>query len=250
MSILDSINNVITSLGTASKFDISAFRSQLDNFGGIARPSLFRVLITVPSFMSGIVTTQNLSFFCQATTLPGVRIASKPVQRYGIGPLEKMPVGFEFDDLALNFIADANGNILNFFKDWSRSIVEYSSEGVPSSVPSNANKGMSGALPYYVNYKQQYQTQIDIITYAPTSQQGYSVSLLGAFPVDIGDVVLNWGQQDSLMLVPIRFSFIDMAWSGSSTNNGFFATPSSLVNSINSTVATINNTISAISNIF
>lgn len=242
------IRNIV---GSGSKFDIGTFRSHLDDFGGPARPSLFRVQINLPGFLNrSNITTRSLTFFCQSTTLPGVRLASKQVQRYGIGPLEKMPIGFEFDDLSLTFIADADGNILNFFKDWTRSIVEYSSEGVPGSIPSNRNPGMN-SMPYYVNYKNTYQTQVDIITYAPDSTEGYAVSLLGAFPVDIGDVVLNWGAQDQIMLIPVRFSFIDSAWTGNpSSAGGFISNVASVLTGVADTVKTVTNVTNSISKLF
>lgn len=191
-------------------FDVSNFRSTIDRFGGPAKNNLFQVQIAIPQFLQSQLDTATLTFFCLATTLPGVRIASKGVQRYGIGPMEKMPIGFEFNDLQIQLIGDSNGTIQNFWTAWTRSIVEYSSEGNPGSPPKNTNVGMSGALPYYLNYKSNYETQVSVITYAPTQAEGYSETLLGAYPVDIGDVQLNWGNNDQLMLIPVSLNFRDV----------------------------------------
>lgn len=214
--------------GTVVNFDISAFRATVDAFGGIARPSLFRAEIVIPSYLRNFdMSTEALTFWCMATTIPGVRIASRQVQRYGIGPLEKMPVGFEFDDIQLVFLGDMNCNILNFFKDWTRSVIEYSSEGVPSSIPNSPNFGMPTAKPYYLNYKTNYQTQVGVATFDSTGlDRTYNMELLGAFPIDIGDVILNWGAIDQVMQIPVRMSFIDAAFVFDQVR---FETPSALL---------------------
>lgn len=195
-------------------FNIANFRSVIDSYGGIMRNNLFRVEIIPPTFMNSTgITNQTLTFFCEATNLPGVRINTHQVRRYGVGPKEHMPMNHAFDSLSLNIIADAQGNMLRFFRDWTRAIIEYGNEGDPGSVPSETpNRGMT-ALPYYVNYKQNYESQVTIVVFSPDGQsESFSMSLLHAFPTDIGDISLSWGSTDQLMTIPVRFSFMDAAY--------------------------------------
>jgi hypothetical protein len=160
------------------------------------------------------INTQTLTFFCEGTNLPGVRINTAQVRRYGVGPKEHMPMNHAFDSLSLNIIADAQGNMLRFFRDWTRSIVEYANENGPGDPASTTpNRGMNTALPYYVNYKQNYEAQVTIVIFSPDGQsEAFSMSLIHAFPTDLGDISLNWGSTDQLMTIPVRFSFMDVAY--------------------------------------
>jgi hypothetical protein len=199
---------------TVGAFNISNFRAQIDSFGGIMKNNLFRVEITPPSFLSSTgITNQILTFYCEATNLPGVRINTTDIRRYGVGPREKMPVNHSFDDLNLNIIADSQGYMLRFFRDWTRGIVEYVTEGSMDSPPDQVPNRAMNAIPYYMNYKQNYEAQVTVVVFDATGQtEAFSLSLLHAFPTDVGDISLGWGQTDQLMTIPIRFSFMDVAY--------------------------------------
>jgi hypothetical protein len=209
------------STGTFSDgtFNISAFRSQIDSLGGVLRTNHFQVQIGVPPFLqSSVVNVETLSFFCKATTLPGIALVTKNVQRYGYGPLQKMPMGFENPEITLNFIADASGVILNFFNDWLRSAVEVSSDQGPNSPPMSRPNNSAPMLPWFVNYKENYQTDIAINIFDSAGNVAYTVNLNEAFPVAVGDIYVDWGDEDHYMIVPVKFNFTDTFYS----TTGFF----------------------------
>ena len=208
------LNQVIDDLtGVASTFDISTFRSELNALGGVMRTNMFQVEIAVPPFLSNI-DSRTLTFFCMATNLPGINLVAKQVQRYGYGPLEKMPFGFDNADISLNFIGDADGVILNFFNDWMRGAVEVSSDSGPNS-PVQGRPNQSAPMnPYLVNYKENYQSEVSINVFDSTGNNlAYNVNLNNAFPISVGEIYLNWGNLDNFMIIPVRFSFVDTSYS-------------------------------------
>lgn len=208
------------STAEAVAFNISNFRNSLPY--GVMRTNLFRVEISMPKIVVGSPIssyrgsdTEFLTFMCCAGTIPGVRLATTEVKRYGFGPTEKVPVSHAFDDIVLYFIGDGGGRILRFFRNWTRGILEYSSVGNIKNddlrsgdyAIGNPVQNMSS---YFVNYKTEYRSQINITSFHESGKYvSDKVGLLNAFPVDIKDIQLNWADNNQLMLVPVSFSFFD-----------------------------------------
>ena len=210
------VNVTATPLASGTKsFNIQSFRATLPQ--GVARTNLFRVEISKPDILKyqaaqskvTSIDSRLLSFLCSAGTIPGVRLTTTEVRRYGYGPTEKMPMSHAFEDITLYFIADGDGIMLKFFRYWMRGILEYNSEGSIGQV--NKNSGPLGEVsPFFVNYKTDYRSQINIVSYHESGQYiADKVSLLNAYPVDIKDIQLNWADNNQLMLIPVTFTFFD-----------------------------------------
>lgn len=198
-------------------FDISTFRFQLDSHNGIQRPSLFQVTLTLPTTLLPIYvgTVQDITFLCIEGIIPGASVDSMPVFRYGYGPLEKMPFIPVFNDVTYLFIGDGAGFIKNFFRTWQRSIVEYCSEDNPSipalASPNQTNLGM---LPYFLNYKNDYSTVINISSWQVTGTQlSDTVNLRQAFPINVADLTYNWDNSNDYEIIPVTFSYRDVSYS-------------------------------------
>lgn len=219
----DQVDDRVTVFGQrkpVQTFNISNFRSQIDALGGIARTSLYRVEISMPNMqLSGKINSQVLTFLVASVSFPGVNLTTQPVQRYGQGPLEDMPTGFVYGTCEMNILADAEGHVLRFFRDWTRGIVEY------QSVKGLENKAVPNMKPYHVNYKTQYESQITIVIYDSVGTPVYKMSLLRAFPTAQTSMFLAWSNQDQIMYVPIRFQFFDVAFENSTET--YFPGPSS-----------------------
>lgn len=222
-------------------FNISNFRSQVDSLGGIAKTSLYRVEISMPKMpLNSKINTEKLTFLVASVSFPGVRLTTQPVQRYGQGPMEDMPTGFTFGTCEMNILGDAEGNVLKFFRDWTRGIVEYQS----ATGGTLQNRALPNMKPYHVNYKQNFETQISIVLYDTAGRQVYKVTLLRAFPFDLINMFLAWSNYDQVMYIPVRFQFFDVAFgeSGDEVTSGFGASAQyqglSLIETINSGGAT------------
>ena len=85
--------------------------------------------------------------------------------------------------------------------------MEYNSIGNPSIQGEVAGNFSD---PYLVKYKNQYRSSVNIINYHESGKRiADQVSLLNAYPIDIKDIQLNWGDTNQMMIVPVTFTYFD-----------------------------------------
>lgn len=247
-------------------FSIDNFTAILDEFQGVQKTSLFSVGITAPSSISSlynITDMQTIQFLCMGAFVPAPEIQNAQVRRYGYGLSEDMPFNAAFTPRTFTFIGDGVGYILNFFRDWQRSIIEYCSENdinVPARSSPNIEQINSGFgfLPYFLNYKngaKGYATSINILSYQPTGEGRVmdSVTLMEAFPINVEDQQMSWANFDQLTLIQVTFSFRDIMYDWTTRNieytlpTGFgTAGPASLFASIGTSISNLAATLSSL----
>ena len=242
---LDPINsalfNIADLIGLNSKtakpadvgFNLNEFKQNISKRYGIARTSLFLVNIyntqnLYNQFpMSSITNAGNfsnevreLTFFCSAANLPGLLLETASTRRYGIGPLQKVPVSVTYPDLNLVFYGDNSGYINKFFRYWMNSIVMNNFNGPVNSgilpnmnplgptemarVPSEPNYAKA---PYEFEYKNLYSKTIEISLFDPDSNRFETRTFLDAYPTAIGDVNLSWANTDEFMRIPVTMTY-------------------------------------------
>jgi hypothetical protein len=191
-------------------FDVARFRSQIVGDSGLLRTNLFLVSISFPTEFASTqsqlmkLTPRTLMMFTEATSLPGLSLMSDDsIRRYGTGVTEKMPYGAVFTDLSISFLADGNGEILKMFHNWMKYIVNYDSSinGVTSK--------FNGAEPYEVGYKDQYAATMEITVYSEAADKIITYKINEVFPLFLGDISMGWADNDSIMRVPVTFSYRD-----------------------------------------
>lgn len=242
-------------------FDIDAFRAVMAK-KGIAKTNLYKVVISLPpglrqvarqlNMPSSLGDLDDICLYCESVTLPGLSLATTESKPYGYGPLEQKAYAPVFNQLQASFIIDAKGYSLSFFRNWMRSIVNYTSEGKAywSAKAPSAGGGKNNV--FEAAYKSDYETIIEIYVISGVAMQSEDSSLkvelvtktsiMRAFPVMIGDAVLNYGVTDQYLSLPVTFSFFDW-WSdsinvadvpGALGTNGDFYTPDQTVSLNNS----------------
>lgn len=193
-------------------FNVSDFRSKIDSLGGVGRTTLFRVEISIPEIVRLTNDTKidsgTLTFLVASVNFPGIRVTTHPVQRYGLGPQEDMPTGFVTGTVSMNILGDAEGNVMRFFRNWTRGIVEYQS--AKGNILSN--KVVPNMKPFHVNYKRNIETQISIALYDLAGNQVYKTTLTKAFPTDVSSTYFSWANFDQIIYFPVTFSYFDMAF--------------------------------------
>lgn len=180
-------------------FNISEFNSKLSRYG-LARDNLFFVTITPPGGLLGMPSS-DLSFFCKTVQLPGLNVNTMDVLTQGFGIQEKRPIALPLENLNTIFMVDSNFGVKRFFQSWIQSVINYdNSEGYTKSV-----KGMT---PYQVNYKQNYVGVMEVLVYSFNSEAiKYRYRFKNVFPVTIGNVDVAWENNDSIMSLPVSFSY-------------------------------------------
>jgi len=180
-------------------FNISDFQSKVAQYG-LSRDNLFIVRITPPSSLGNVMPMQDLIFFCKSVDLPAFNIDTVDFQRQGWGKVEKMPNGLPYDQLQAIFMVDSGFRVKSFFHRWLQSVVNYDS--------SNANRAYNGMQPHQIAYKDKYVGTIEVIVYSyGTESVSYVYKFIDAFPTAIGNITTSWENNDTIMTIPITFSY-------------------------------------------
>lgn len=242
----------ILSINTNMAFQIGDITATLDLLNGIQKTSLFSAVITIPSSLTpfyNIATANNLQFLCMEADIPSPEMQVMPIRRYGYGMSEDMPFNAGFAPKVFTFIADGQGFVTNFFRDWQRSIFEYSSESDPNA-PAKSSPNIASAggplLPYLVNYKNNsqgsdglsvgYSSTINIQAWTPIGNIDGSMvdtaTYMEVFPINIEDLHYSWADTDKLSVIQVTMSFRDIMYnyktrpSAPNPNNVVTITPS------------------------
>lgn len=225
---------------TGDGFKINEFTSRIGKLGGLAHTSNFLVSIKAPPCMGGgsiripggTVTsevngtvvnstqipgvggtvsnpeieqalrgaTDNLLFLCSAAAIPGVQIQTTDIQPYGYGTIERRPTAAFFNSARMNYYVDVSSTVYQFFTKWVNCIVNFNDDAV-------GTRTSSGAFFNEVRYKEEYATTITIYVYDSAGNNFLEVQLKDAFPIEIGQVNLTWGNYNSLAILPINISY-------------------------------------------
>lgn len=187
-------------------FNISEFKANFSNskFGGLAQANKFAVVLSAPSGISASyfpnISNQELSFFCDTTSLPGRNLNTFDYKPQGYGDTIKMPVSRAAGSLATTFFVDSNYQVVKFFTAWMDYIIENTANAANQSLTNFRQHRELG-------FKEKYITNIELYTYRDDGEQAIKYTLHKCFPNQIGDVALGWEQNDTLVKLPVEFSY-------------------------------------------
>lgn len=164
---------------------INEFKSSFTD--ELARPSRFKVTITLPPVIAGkgITDSKHLSLRCENAQLPGRTIATGDLRIYG--PTEKFPYQSSYDDIPLTFIVGNSMLEKTLFNQWMDFI----------------NPTQS----WNFEYKKNYATTIKITQYDLLNNEVHIVKLIDAFPVSISQMDLDWSNDNTYHKVNVTFAY-------------------------------------------
>ena len=215
-------------------FDINDFRA-LMNQKGIARTNLYKLFVTPPRGlnwrglnMPSSDDVEDICLYCDSVTMPGLSLATTDSKPYGYGPVELkayMPI---FNQLQASFIVDAKGFTLSFFRNWMRGIVNYTGGGKAYGVSKVAATLNGSNFAFEPSYKSEYETNMELNVVSGFAKDSTDnqlnveivskTTIVRAFPVMIGDVVMSYGVTDQYMTLPVTFSYFE--WYTEDINEG------------------------------
>lgn len=190
-------------------FNINEFKSRIDRFSGPILNSLFVVeigSINIPD----IISTNDLKFFCQAVTVPGINFELTQYRSKGVGFPEFMPVSAAPDTLNCTFMLDNDHRIVTFFHRWANSIIN-----IGGSAGANASKLDSREI----NYKSNYTTSLSIKHFSiHDHSKFYKYDFEGVFPSQLGSQTLSWADS-TVSTLTVNFSYENIIHSGFETSS-------------------------------
>jgi hypothetical protein len=179
-------------------FNITQFSSHIKATGTL-QTNKFLVDITSPAgsiFSTNFRMNKMMQFRAEQIRIPGLNLGLERVNRYGVGPSQQFPNNVNFQDNNITFLDDGFNSIWKFFSGWMNLIFSYKS---------SSNTGSIGA--YEVAYKTDYARDMRIRVYDNDGMLVTTVVMKDSFPVSVGDVDLNWANNNQLFKVNVTFSY-------------------------------------------
>lgn len=194
-------------------FNINEFKSAMNRYGGPARKNLFVVEIAgIPSVNTGI-NVNDIRFFCQNATVPGLNYSVADYYPNGFGVKQTIPLSVQLDQFNAVFMLDSDHMVLKFFHQWMQSVINYNNSNGSFSQINNQ-------LPYEIGYKKDFATTITVKHYSTDSQDYYYEYVLAdAFPTQVSGIDVAWADNDSYATVTVNFAYSHIVMSGSKTGS-------------------------------
>lgn len=189
-------------------FNVSEFSSQVAK-RGLAVNNLFVLTITPPRGFSGLITPQELTFFSRSVKIPDNTINMQATKTLGYGPTQNYAMGLENEQLAVEFMVDAQMHVMSYFHKWQQLVYNYNSESGPLSTN-------NGQMVYEMGYKKEYcapTITIDVFS-SHIDRVSYRFKYFECWPNSIGHPTLSWDNSAELMILPVQFRYSSFSVSG------------------------------------
>lgn len=165
-------------------FNINNFKNYMGKDG--ARPNLFQVALNIPG---DFLASPTLSFTAKAATLPS-SIVGTAVQPF-FGRMVKFPGDRQFQPWSIQVVNDENFVVRDALERWSAKLNH--------NVQNVRDGGYISATDYAAD---------GIVTqFSKTGTPIKVYKFIGMFPSFIGDIPLNWGQNDTIEEFPVTFEY-------------------------------------------
>ena len=204
-------------------FNIRDFNSQLTN--GIVSTANFIATIQPPPCL---VSTElgskmsELTFLCNASRHPSMGVTTERINKYGYaGASFLTPYSAIYEDMiSMDFYIRASDALpLQIFYYWIQQVV-----GMPNV---DLHSPSAGALlkPGQVSYRNQYTTEMSVITYNFNSDQLIKSTMYGVYPTRINELQTSWSQDD-IARIEVQFAFTGVVSEIGRVANGDDSVPS------------------------
>jgi hypothetical protein len=212
----------IQTTGTAQTqvFNINSFLTEVINNDVLPSHSY---LVTFSPFRDGydentpltkFVTNKrsNLIMRCESIILPTPSLLEEEnIRRYGYGPVEKIPYGVQFSDVAMTWLVDSNSEIIDFMHQWMNTIVMHDSPGANMAQTSQKRDNLNNYRPFEVGYKDGYTNPIvRVYVYNRQLQTVTEYEMFDVFPMNIQSMNLAWSDENQLQKLTVNFAYTNM----------------------------------------
>lgn len=159
-------------------FSVYEFRSQMQGDG--ARPNLFEVQMTFPTFINPGNASRKLTFMCKTASMPGSTIGHVPV--FYFGRETKLAGNRTFPEWTLSILNDEDFAVRNAFEKWMNGM----------------NRHVTNVRDTWAGNSLGYSTQAFVKQYSKTGEVLKEYTFEGIFPVDVSQIDVDWGSNDTI----------------------------------------------------
>jgi hypothetical protein len=174
------------------------FRQHFSNHNEVAKADKFDVMISVPALVANGVTNYDLSLQCEVSELPSRDITMIEFRHYAF--IKRIPHFNAYGQATFTFLCTGDMIEKKLFDRW-----------LDVMVPVN-----TGLVSYpIVNHNPVYEADIQCNQYDQTGNLIYTVNLISAIPIAVGQLQQSW-QDDSPHRLTVTFAFLK--WTSTETN--------------------------------
>lgn len=196
--------------GFVGGFNIQEFKSKVES-RGILKNNKFMMGFNLPQKLRATlpaILTQNvndLRFWCDGASIPGLMLSLRQILRYGTGAIEKKPVAPVFNDITFSIMADGASVNLEIFQQWIMYVCNCDFRNGPSDQSTT----------FELRYKQEsdgssnYTADMNVVVFDNAGKPSLNIVFREAYPIHIGDIPLNWADNGNIQRVPVTFTFCD-----------------------------------------
>lgn len=189
-------------------FDVNKFQTNIRDFGYIDNNS-FSVLVQTPRVLSGASLSnqgtptaiykiaENMEFRIDQVRAPGISLMTTDINRYGIGPTQKLPISAQFQEINISMLGDHYCEFWQYWYQWTRAIFQFNGSAVGNMAPN-----------YTAEYKEEYSSTITIFIYDHYGNIIQKINLFEAFPTAIREFPLSWGDA-GLMKINVQIAYTE-----------------------------------------
>lgn len=176
-------------------FNVKEFSSKLQNTNGISRRAHFEIQILLPQKIFGgtAYSSEHLTLTGVSSNIPSLSLDLTEIRRSTISYKESFPTNINFGDLSVTFLSDAKGQNLSVFKEWMNYI--YRAEPIVQDTA------------FRLPYKNDYATTTLIKHFDPEGKVIAEYKFNEVFPINIGDISMNWGALNDLLDIQVVFKY-------------------------------------------
>ena len=164
--------------------NINDFKAKLA--GGGARANQFKVTMPFPGYSQVGGEIEELAFLCKTTALPGMTVGNITVPFRGRNI--KIAGDRTFENWTITVINDTNFKLRNAFERWSNGINNMTD-----------GEGLTNPADYQVD------AFVDQLDRNGATLKSYT--LRGAFPLAIGEIALDYGDNDKIEDFTVEFGY-------------------------------------------
>jgi len=171
-------------------FNVTDFKNAMTYDG--ARPNLFKVVFGSSTSSSFFKPGNDFEMFCRATSIPGATIGTVVVPYFGREV--KFAGNRTFADWTVTVINDEDYAVRSVMEKWMNGINLHTNNRRTAF-------GSVGAKGYYAT------ATVHQLSKSRAGNTTRSYSFQNLFPIDLSEITLDWGDNDSIQEFTITFAY-------------------------------------------
>lgn len=176
-------------------FSIDQFKANIAK-SGIAKPSLFRVLVSRPTTIGGgasLASEQDMVYRIESADFPVRYVQSEDILVYGLAYPVARSAGMADQNISIIASSDLREKI--YFEEWIDNIVGTYRDGTQSQSM------------YEIRYPSTYYGTVTIFGYTENGTLSYECKLIDCYPTTVTSSQYNWGTPQEISKVHVNFKY-------------------------------------------